>query len=100
MLFGLARCHFAAGRLEEALQWADKSILENPRAVNAISLKVAICGELGREIEAREWGTRLRGLSPGFSVTTYLTQVVSAGSSEELVIRWADGLRKAGISEI
>jgi TolB-like protein len=97
--YGIARCHFVMGRFDEALRWADKSLLEQPRAVNVTAFKLGVCGHLGLEEETRNCLLRLHELSPGFSVTTFIRQVIPRGVSSRIVSLWADGLRKAGVPE-
>jgi TolB-like protein/class 3 adenylate cyclase len=98
-LYGMARCHFVMGRLDEALRWADKALLEQPRAVNVTVFKTGVCGQLGLADEARTCLQRLRELSPGFSVGTFATQVVPRGVSARIAALWAEGLRRAGVPE-
>ncbi len=98
--YGMARCHFVAGRLEEALQWVDKALLEQPRAVNATVFKLGVCGLLGLTEESRNCLQRLLELSPGFSVATLSNQVMPRGVSARIAALWADGLRKAGLPEV
>jgi tetratricopeptide (TPR) repeat protein len=97
--YGMARCQFVMGRLDEALQWADKSLLEQPRAVNVTVFKLGVCGLLGLTDEASRCLQRLAQLSPGFSIATFATQVVPRGVSARITLLWADGLRAAGVPE-
>jgi tetratricopeptide (TPR) repeat protein len=97
--YGMARCHFVMGRLDDALQWADKALLEQPRAVNVTVFKVAVCAHLGLTEEVRDCLQRLEELSPGFSVATFAKQVIPRGVSTRIAALWADGLRKAGVPE-
>ena len=97
--YGMARCHFVMGRLDEALQWADKALLEQPRAVNVTVFKVAVCAHLGLTDEVGDCLQRLQELSPGFSVATFAKQVIPRGVSARIAALWADGLRKAGVPD-
>jgi adenylate cyclase len=63
---GLAQAHLVAGRYEEAIEWADRALHENPRAMAVLQLKAAACGQLGRVEEGHECVRRLRELAPGF----------------------------------
>ena len=87
------------GRFDEALRWAEKSLLEQPRAVNVTAFKLGLCGHLGLEGETRDCSERLQELSPGFSVKTFVRQVIPRGVSSRIVELWAEGLRKAGVPE-
>jgi tetratricopeptide (TPR) repeat protein len=51
---GLAAAHLVAGRHEEAVEWADRALHEQPRAIAVVAFKTAACGHLGRTEEGRE----------------------------------------------
>jgi Flp pilus assembly protein TadD len=93
---GLALAHLVAGRYEEAIEWADRALQENPRAMAVLRLKAAACGQLGRIEEGRECVRRLRELVPGSTVAGSKEGLRSFVSPEVLTI-YADGLRKAGL---
>src|SRR5271169_260946 len=65
---GLALAHMAAGRYEEAMEWADRALLEQPRAAAIVRCKVVLCGCLSRLDEARRWLARLLQAQPGLTV--------------------------------
>ena len=67
----MACCHFVMGRLDDALQWADRSLIEQPRAVNVMVFKLGVCRQLGLTEEARGCLERLRQRSPGFSIAIF-----------------------------
>jgi len=50
----LAWAHMLAGRHEEAMEWVDRALGEQPRYFVAIRSKVALCGHLGRIEEGRK----------------------------------------------
>ena len=62
---GLALAHLVAGRYEEAVEWADRALHENPRMTGVVAFKAAACGHLGRVEEGRECFKRYRELVPG-----------------------------------
>jgi TolB-like protein/tetratricopeptide (TPR) repeat protein len=61
--FALGLAHHAAGRYEEALPWADRSVRENGGAP-PLRLKLGLCGHLGRTKEAEDCLRRLREIHP------------------------------------
>ena len=95
-LIGL--CHFLAGRYEEALSWAEKSILEQPNWVPALRRVAASHAMAGRMPQAKKAVERLLELSPGMRVSL-------PGESIRLLLRPEDlaklmeGLRRAGLPE-
>ncbi len=52
---GIAAAHLAAGRYEEAIEWADRSSREFPRYESSTRYKLIALAHLGRIEEAREW---------------------------------------------
>jgi adenylate cyclase len=95
---GLALAHLVAGRYEEAIEWVDRALQENTRAMAVLRLKAAACGQLGRIEEGRECVRRLRELVPGSTVAGSKEGLRSFVSPEVLNI-YADGLLKAGLPE-
>jgi TolB-like protein len=63
---GLA--HYLAGRYEQAVDAADRSILLNPGFIFAMRDKAVYCERLGRHEEAREAVRRLRATAPQLSM--------------------------------
>ena len=93
---GLALANLAAGRYEEASDWADRASRELPRYTSAIRTKAVSCAHLGRIDEAREWLGRLLDILPastigGWKSVTFLPP--------EIVAKYVEGLRKAGLPE-
>jgi adenylate cyclase len=97
---GLAVAHLCAGRYEAALEWADRSLLEQPRSTLVIRYKVAACAYLGRIEEAREWLERMLELEPGLTVSRWKASHPAQSISPEVVAVTAEGLRKAGLPEV
>jgi tetratricopeptide (TPR) repeat protein len=58
----LALAHLAAGRYEDAMEWVDLSLREQPHNHPALRTKVVLCAQLGRITEARDWLSRLLDL--------------------------------------
>jgi TolB-like protein len=94
---GLALAHLIAGRYEEAIEWADRALQENPRAMGVLRFKAAACGLLGRIEEGRECVTRLRELVPGSTIAS--VKIFAQLVAPEVGALSLDGLRKAGMPE-
>jgi tetratricopeptide (TPR) repeat protein len=95
---GLAHAHFAAGRHEEAIEWADRALQEQPRATIVVGFKAAACGHLGHLDEGRECVRRLRELRPGSTVASVKRALEPILSPEVLAV-YSEGLRDAGLPE-
>jgi adenylate cyclase len=96
--FGIALGHLSAGRYEEAADWVDQAVREQPKFHAGFRVKVALCGLLGRVEEGREWLSRLLELQPGLTVADFVAHAatfLSAGMTKSMV----EGLRKAGLPE-
>jgi adenylate cyclase len=96
---GLAHAHFAAGRYDEAIEWADRALLAQPRMTSVVGIKAAACGQLGRLEEGNECIRRFCALNPGFSTVTALREVWGKIISSEFLAVWVEGLRKAGLPD-
>jgi tetratricopeptide (TPR) repeat protein len=97
MQSALAFAHFLVGRYDEATGWAKKALLENPKYLATLRITAASHALAGRLEEARQAMTRLRELDPALRVST-LKDHISFRRSDDL-LRYADGLRKAGLPE-
>jgi TolB-like protein/Flp pilus assembly protein TadD len=97
---GLAFAHLAAGRYEEAIEWADRTLHEQPRLGVAMRLKLVCLAHLGRADDAREWLKHALALQPGLTIAAWKASVAAATVfSPELLALYTDGLRKAGVPE-
>jgi len=68
---GIVLAHFFAGRHEEALSWAQKTLRQNPNYAAAI-IMAAVSGALtGREDETRKAVQRLREIDPEASISAF-----------------------------
>src|SRR5262245_40936724 len=95
---GLALAAFAAGRYEETIEWADRSLREEGTFLVALRVKLAACGLLERYEEGNRAVTRLLELHPGLTVAglkVYLSRMLQP----EVVALYVEGLRKAGLPE-
>ena len=94
---GLAVAHQAAGRYEEAIEWADRSLAVTPDYRPTLRVKVVSLAQLGRIEEARDWLSRMLELEPGLTIAGF-----KAGRKDlppELLAQRVEGLRKAGLPE-
>jgi hypothetical protein len=66
-----------AHRLEEAMEWVDSALRDEPRYIASFRIKVALCGLLGRGNEGRQWLERLMDLQPGLSVASAVTHALT-----------------------
>jgi adenylate cyclase len=96
--WGLGLVAFEEGRYEEAVQWADRSLREEPTALPALRVKVAALSLLNKPAEAQQALTRMLELHPGLTVAKY-TAYALRFVAPEVVAAVADGLRKAGLPE-
>jgi TolB-like protein len=96
----LAFAHSIAGRYEEAIEWADRALHEQPRFDPAMAVKVVSCAHLGRIDEAREWLRRRLELQPELTIAEWKARGGAVKfASPEILALYEDGLRKAGLPE-
>jgi len=95
---GLAFAHSEAGRYEEVIEWADRSLREQPRYIAAISAKGASCAHLGRIEEARDCLRRRLEIQPGLTIAKYKAYAAMFFPPELLAV-YVEGLRKVGLPE-
>ena len=94
---GMALAHFAAGRYEDCMEWADRTLHEEPRHLPAMHFRAACCAHLGRIEEARDWIDRALQLEPVFTIARLKASALPF--PPELLARCIEGLRKAGVPE-
>jgi tetratricopeptide (TPR) repeat protein len=93
----LAMAHFAAGRYEEAIQWADRALAAQPDYRPALRIKAVCCAYLDRIEEARNWLGRVLDVEPGLTLTRL--KALMPRFSPKLLARFVEGLRKAGLPD-
>jgi class 3 adenylate cyclase/TolB-like protein len=84
-----------AGRYEEALAFADRSLCRNDRHTSTLRTKLTALHYLGRAEEANAVGLDILGRQPGFTVAGYLRD--HPAGTHEIGRRVATALRAAGI---
>jgi adenylate cyclase len=94
---GLAIAHLAARRFEEAIEWADRALHDQPRSIAAIRIKIVANAHLGHLDEARADLGRMLALYPGFTITEW--RKLWASFPSELAELYVAGLRLAGLPE-
>jgi adenylate cyclase len=94
---GLAVAHLAACRYEKAMEWADRTLGEEPRHRPAMRIKAVGCAHLGRIEDAHDWLRRLLELEPGLTITRFKASATHFPPG--IVGRYVEGLRKAGLPE-
>jgi tetratricopeptide (TPR) repeat protein len=93
----MAWAHLAAGRWEEGLAWAEEALRENA-GLPGLRLKLSLLGHLGRLDEAAECLRQVRE-SEYESTVAVLIRGPAKGFAPEILVRMAQGLRKAGVPE-
>ncbi|WDY60446.1 winged helix-turn-helix domain-containing tetratricopeptide repeat protein [Pseudomonas sp. PSKL.D1] len=94
---GMALAHFFAGRLDVALEWAEKAALSLPTLLPAHAVIAACHGLSGREVEAARALETLLALGPALRVSR-LKDWLPVHRQVDMD-RLAEGLRRAGLEE-
>ena len=95
---GFAHARFAAGRYEEAIEFADRALHAQPRATAVLSVRIAACGNLDRLEQGRECVKRLQETDMWSRVVAF-RKVAEKMLSPEVLAIYLEGLRKAGLPE-
>jgi TolB-like protein len=95
---GLAFAHMEAGRYEEAIEWADRTLQTQPRYIPAMRIKLVCLAYLGHSDDTNDWLKRVLAVQPGLTVAWFKTSHAAA-FSPELLAHYVDGLRRAGLPE-
>src|SRR5262249_6163047 len=67
----IAAAHLAARRFEQAIEWADRALHDQPRMVAAMRVKVAANAHLGRLNEARAELNRMLAVDPKLTIAGF-----------------------------
>jgi tetratricopeptide (TPR) repeat protein len=94
--YGLA-AYLAVGRYEQVIEWADRSLAAQPGYRPGLSVKVISLAYLGRIEEARDCLGRMLELELGLTIARW--KASAPHSRPELLARYVEGLRKAGLPE-
>jgi adenylate cyclase len=93
----LAMGHLLAGHAEDAIQWADKALYEQPSFQPSLLNKIAACVVAGRIEEAREAGRRLIAADPDLTIGMRM-RIMPLKRPQDRAL-FAEGLRQAGVPE-
>jgi TolB-like protein len=95
---GTAFAHLVAGRYEEALDWSERTLREEPGYRGALLCKVVACAHLDRIEEAHETLRQMIGSQPGLTIARFKASW-SPVFLPEIMAMYIEGLRKAGLPE-
>jgi len=98
LMFGIAFCHFNAGRHAEAANWADKSTRSFPYFIGGLTTAIACYVEAGRLEDAQKAKADLLRLSPEWRIPPLGSWSVPIRSLE-LNKKLREALLKAGLPE-
>jgi TolB-like protein/class 3 adenylate cyclase len=98
-IIGLAFAHMIAGRYEEAIDWSDRCLHEQPRSILAMRVKIICCAHLGSIEEAHCWLERLLEVQPGLTIARWKALYAATLFAPEILAMYVEGLRKAGMPE-
>jgi len=93
----IAGAHFAARRFEQAIEWADRSLHEQPRLVSSMRVKAAANAFLGRLDEARAELGRMRAIDSKPTIAWFREKYPHW--APEVLDLYVTGLRLAGLPE-
>ncbi len=93
----ISNAHFAAGRLEEALEWARKSVQAGPGWFGFYINVAFLSALLGHRDEAQTAAQEILRLVPRYSVKRMLKNPFFTRPTD--IARMAEGLRKSGLPE-
>jgi TolB-like protein/class 3 adenylate cyclase len=94
---GLAAAHLFVGRYDEASSWAEKALRQRPNAAGAARVAAASHALAGRLEQAQKAMAHLRQLDPALRISN-LRDVLTL-RRPEVMARYVEGLRKAGLPE-
>ena len=93
----IAVAHLAARRFEQAIEWADRALHDQPRTVSAMRVKVAALAHLGHLDAARTEVSRLLAIDPKLTIAGYREYLQMA--APEVLELLVTGMRLAGLPE-
>jgi tetratricopeptide (TPR) repeat protein len=96
---GIAVAHLLAGRYEQALDWADRALREEPTYPTALRTKAIACAHLDRIEEARETVRHLLDAQPWNTLARTAQFYAGLFGSQEAAAIYVEALRKAGMPE-
>jgi len=94
----IARAHLAARRFEQAIEWADRALHDQPRFVTAMRVKVVAHAHLGRLDGASTELSRMLAIDPKLAIAGFRAALAHSQAPEVLEL-YVTGLRLAGLPE-
>src|SRR5262249_20275629 len=91
----LAVAHGQSRRYEQAIEWADRALIQKPGFVIAMTARAAACGHLGLREEGRGWVRRIGEIAPQLTVSSF-RDFLSRFMVPDALAYQVDGLAKAG----
>jgi TolB-like protein len=95
--FSIAVAHFAARRFEQAIEWAERALHDQPRMISAMRVKVVALAHLGHLDEARAQLSRVLAINPKLTIAGY--RAYGQFMVPEVLELYVAGLRLAGLPE-
>jgi adenylate cyclase len=93
----IAIAHLTAGRFEQAIEWADRALHDQPRMVSAMRVKVVANAHLGRLDETRAELSRMLAIDPKLTIAGF--RAFAHFHAPEVLELYVTGLRLAGLPE-
>jgi adenylate cyclase len=93
----IAVAHFVARRFEQAIEWADRALHDQPRLIAAMRVKVAANAQLGRLEQARAELSRVLAIDPKLTIAGF--RAYGHFFAPEVLELNVTGLRLAGLPE-
>jgi tetratricopeptide (TPR) repeat protein len=93
----IAFAHLGARRFEQAIEWADRALHDQPRQVTAMRVKVVANAHLGRLDAARAELSQVLAIDPKLTIAGY--REYACFLAPEVLELYVTGLRLAGLPE-
>jgi TolB-like protein/class 3 adenylate cyclase/Flp pilus assembly protein TadD len=93
----IALAHLAARRFEQAIEWADRALHQQPRMAVAMRVKIAAFAHLGQLDEARAELSRMLAIDPKLTIAGF--REYAHFMAPEVLELFVTGLRLAGLPE-
>jgi adenylate cyclase len=94
---GMGMAHLAAKQFDEAIDWADRALHDQPRFLTALRIKLVATAYLGQH-SSKEFLRQLIQLKPG-STIRQVREEVALAYAPDLWEFYEEGLRLAGLPE-
>ena len=95
--FVIATAHLASRRFEQAIEWADRALHDQPRTVGAMRVKIAANAHLGHLDAARAELGRMLAIDPKLTIAGF--REYAHFQAPEVLELNVTGLRLAGLPE-